>query len=118
MPGESAWLSQHQILISHANTYMQCLILSVLQVDQNKRRCAKQGTTSKMCMGMQNKSGKEPGTRAGPVMVAVDAGLLMFGGVASGDIPFAPQCWLLQLGPSPLLGLKDNEVCPPPLCSA
>ena len=71
-----------------------------------------------MCMGMQNKSGKEPGTRAGPVMVAVDAGLLMFGGVASGDIPFAPQCWLLQLGPSPLLGLKDNEVCPPPLCSA
>ena len=47
-------------------------------------------------------------------MVAVDAGLLMFGGVASGDQgtsnPFTPECWLLQLGPSPLLGLKDNEV--------
>ncbi|DBA99069.1 TPA: hypothetical protein ACH3X1_014205 [Trebouxia sp. C0004] len=57
----------------------------------------------------KNKSGKEPGTRAGPVMVAVEAGLLMFGGVASGDIPFAPECWLLQLGPSPLLGLKENE---------
>ncbi|KAL3132433.1 hypothetical protein ABBQ32_008991 [Trebouxia sp. C0010 RCD-2024] len=57
----------------------------------------------------KNKSGKEPGTRAGPVMVAVDAGLLMFGGVAGGDVPFAPECWLLQLGPSPLLGLKENE---------
>ena len=44
-------------------------------------------------------------------MVAVDAGLLMFGGVASGDVPFAPECWLLQLGPSPLLGLRENEVC-------
>lgn len=43
-------------------------------------------------------------------MVAVDAGLLMFGGVAGGDVPFAPECWLLQLGPSPLLGLKENEV--------
>ena len=59
---------------------------------------------------IQNKSGKEPGTRAGPVMVAVEAGLLMFGGVAGGDVPFAPECWLLQLGPSPLLGLKENEV--------
>ena len=63
---------------------------------------------------MQNKSGKEPGSRAGPVMVAVDAGLLMFGGVASGDhtasTPFAPECWLLQLGPSLLLGLRENEV--------
>lgn len=61
----------------------------------------------------KNKSGKEPGSRAGPVMVAVDAGLLMFGGVASGDntasTPFAPECWLLQLGPSPLLGLRENE---------
>lgn len=46
-------------------------------------------------------------------MVAVDAGLLMFGGVAGGDVPFAPECWLLQLGPSPLLGLKENEVTPP-----
>ena len=61
---------------------------------------------------MQNKSGKEPGTRAGPVMVAVEAGLLMFGGVAGGEVPFAPECWLLQLGPSPLLGLKENEVTP------
>lgn len=43
-------------------------------------------------------------------MVAVEAGLLMFGGVAGGDVPFAPECWLLQLGPSPLLGLKENEV--------
>ena len=73
--------------------------------------------TYKIYMDMQNKSGKEPGTRAGPVMVAVDAGLLMFGGVASGDIPFAPECWLLQLGPSPLLGLKENEVRAVPLCS-
>lgn len=45
-------------------------------------------------------------------MVAVEAGLLMFGGVASGDVPFAPECWLLQLGPSPLLGLRENEVGP------
>ncbi len=100
--------------------YVLCLILSILQVNHDSRRCAKQGTApnvSQMCMDMQNKSGKEPGTRAGPVMVAVDAGLLMFGGVASGDIPFAPECWLLQLGPSPLLGLKDNEVRPLPLCS-
>ena len=63
-----------------------------------------------MHLCVQNKSGKEPGTRAGPVMVAVEAGLLMFGGVAGGDVPFAPECWLLQLGPSPLLGLKENEV--------
>ena len=65
---------------------------------------------SGVCADVQNKSGKEPGTRAGPVMVAVEAGLLMFGGVASGEVPFAPECWLLQLGPSPLLGLKENEV--------
>lgn len=60
---------------------------------------------------MQNKSGKAPGTRAGPVMVAVDSGLLMFGGVGGSGVPFAQECWLLQLGPNPLLGLKDNEVC-------
>lgn len=44
-------------------------------------------------------------------MVAVDSGLLMFGGVGGSGVPFAQECWLLQLGPNPLLGLKDNEVC-------
>ena len=44
-------------------------------------------------------------------MVAVDPGLLMFGGVGGSGVPFAQECWLLQLGPNPLLGLKDNEVC-------
>lgn len=43
-------------------------------------------------------------------MVAVDSGLLMFGGVGGSGVPFAQECWLLQLGPNPLLGLKDNEV--------
>ena len=45
-------------------------------------------------------------------MVAVDSGLLMFGGVVGGGMPFAQDCWLLQLGPNPLLGLRENEVSP------